>query len=126
MTREDLERILGVPNHNSNMLDKEPLIGVAAGLAFMGAGNGGILYIESTTMPGSGQLKLTGSLEKVISESGTLAMAWVKSHAYELGLASSRTEDVFKNIDVHVHLPEGGIKKDGPSAGVAMVSSFSW
>lgn len=104
------------------MLDSEPLTGVAVGLAYQGGGNGGVLYIETEAMPGSGQLKLSGSLEKVISESGTLAVTWVKSHAYELGLAKSRSEDVFSGIDIHIHLPSGGVKKDGPSAGVAMVS----
>lgn len=72
-------------------------------------------------MPGHGSFELTGQLGDVISESAHLAFAWVKSHAYELGISSSKNEDVFKEIDIHLHLPSGSIKKDGPSAGVAMV-----
>lgn len=72
-------------------------------------------------MPGNGSFVLTGQLGEVISESAHLAFAWVKSHAYELGITPDRTEDVFKAIDIHIHLPAGSIRKDGPSAGVAMV-----
>lgn len=72
-------------------------------------------------MPGKGSFHLTGQLGDVISESARLAFAWVKAHAYELGISSTKDEDVFKDIDVHLHLPSGSIKKDGPSAGVAMV-----
>lgn len=77
--------------------------------------------IESTTLPGHGSLHLTGQLGEVISESAELAFAWVKSHAYELGIAESKEEDPFANVDVHIHMPAGSIRKDGPSAGVAMV-----
>ena len=72
-------------------------------------------------MPGTGAFHLTGQLGEVISESAQLALAWVKSHAYELGIATSRTQDVFKHINIHLHLPAGSIRKDGPSAGVAFV-----
>lgn len=72
-------------------------------------------------MPGTGRFLLTGQLGDVISESAKLAFAWIKAHAFELGISPSREEDVFKHIDVHVHLPAGSVKKDGPSAGVAMV-----
>ncbi|KAM0747842.1 ATP-dependent protease La [Meredithblackwellia eburnea MCA 4105] len=119
--KEDLERLLGVERYDAEVLDRENLVGVSTGLAYQGSGNGGILHIESTSMPGSGHLSLTGQLGDVISESAHLAFAWVKSHAYELGLADARDVDAFKNIDIHVHLPAGSIKKDGPSAGVALV-----
>ncbi|KAL8291400.1 hypothetical protein RQP46_002378 [Phenoliferia psychrophenolica] len=121
VTVEDLERILGVAKYDPEAMDKENLVGVATGLAYQGSGNGGILHIESTSMPGSGAFHLTGQLGEVISESAQLALAWVKSHAYELGIAPSRTEDVFNHINIHLHLPAGSIRKDGPSAGVAFV-----
>lgn len=79
-----------------------------------------MIDIESSFFPGSGALKLTGSLGPVITESAQLSFAWVKSHAYELELATSNVEDIFKSIDLHVHIPSGSIKKDGPSAGVAI------
>jgi hypothetical protein len=75
-------------------------------------------------MPGTGGFKLTGQLGEVITESANLALAWVKSHSYELGISPSRTEDIFKHIDIHIHLPSGSVKKDGPSAGVAMVCAL--
>jgi ATP-dependent Lon protease len=77
--------------------------------------------IETTLMPGTGRFHLTGQLGEVISESARLAFAWVKSHAFHLGIADSYEHDVFKNVDLHLHLPAGSVKKDGPSAGVAMV-----
>lgn len=72
-------------------------------------------------MPGTGRFHLTGQLGEVISESARLALAWVKSHAFELGIASKVDDDVFKHFDLHLHLPAGSVKKDGPSAGVAIV-----
>lgn len=93
----------------------------ADSVSSQGSGNGGVLFIESTSMPGHGTFELTGQLGDVISESAHLAFAWVKSHAYELGISAGKDEDVFKNINIHLHLPSGSIKKDGPSAGVAMV-----
>lgn len=142
VTSSDLERYLGVSKFEAEMMDRESSVGVSTGLAYQGSGNGGILRefvfsdelaksvlschsnesvvdIESTSMPGTGGFHLTGQLGSVISESATLAFAWVKSHAYELGISVNPSEDVFKKIDVHVHLPSGSVKKDGPSAGVA-------
>ena len=78
-------------------------------------------------MPGNGALHLTGQLGSVITESAQLAFAWIKSHAYELGITpkaeigSEKEKNVFRDLDIHIHLPSGGVKKDGPSAGVAMV-----
>nr|CRX79164.1 hypothetical protein ls5930a1_00188 [Leucosporidium scottii] len=121
VTAEDVERILGVPKYDREELEKENMVGVSTGLAYQGSGNGGVLHIESTTLPGHGSLHLTGQLGEVISESAELAFAWVKSHAYELGISESKEEDAFSNVDVHIHMPAGSIRKDGPSAGVAMV-----
>ncbi|GAA5885654.1 hypothetical protein JCM6882_007513 [Rhodosporidiobolus microsporus] len=122
VTVEDVERTLGTSRYDPEELDKEGVsrLGVSTGLAYQGSGNGGILHIECTSFPGSGKLHLTGQLGDVISESAQVAFAWVKSHAYELGIAQKTDADVFKNLDVHLHLPAGSVKKDGPSAGVAM------
>jgi ATP-dependent Lon protease len=78
-------------------------------------------------IPGTGRLKLTGSLGDVIKESGEIALTWVKTHAYDLCITNSRSEDPLKvpdPIDIHLHLPAGAQKKDGPSAGIAMVCAF--
>ncbi|GAA6025401.1 hypothetical protein JCM11491_005607 [Sporobolomyces phaffii] len=118
---EDLESILGNARHDVDELAPIGKVGVATGLAYQGSGNGGILHIETTLMPGSGRFHLTGQLGEVISESAHLAFAWVKSHAYSLGISTKRDQDVFKHVDLHLHLPAGSVKKDGPSAGVALV-----
>ncbi|KDE02405.1 hypothetical protein, variant [Microbotryum lychnidis-dioicae p1A1 Lamole] len=121
LTKEDIGDILGQSRHDAEEMDRENMIGVSTGLAYRGSGNGGVLHVETTSMPGHGNFKLTGQLGDVITESAGLALAWTKSHAHQLGIATSRTEDAFKDLDIHLHLPSGSIKKDGPSAGVAMV-----
>ncbi|EDR09374.1 uncharacterized protein LACBIDRAFT_248873 [Laccaria bicolor S238N-H82] len=110
-----------------SQLKEEERRGVVYGLVVMGQGEGGILPVETIAVPGSGKLKLTGSLGDVIKESGELALSWVKRHAYDLCITNSRTEDPLKfpdPIDIHLHLPAGAQKKDGPSAGVAMTCAF--
>ena len=122
---EDLEGILGIARWDGDEREREARRGVVYGLVVMGAGEGGVLPVESTAVPGSGKLKLTGSLGDVIRESGELALSWVKAHAYAMGITSEPSQDplrVPEVIDVHLHLPAGAQKKDGPSAGVAMVS----
>ncbi len=93
--------------------------GLATGLAWTPVG-GEILFVESSVMKGKGHLTLTGKLGDVMKESATAALTYIRSHAAELGL----DEDMFSEIDIHVHVPEGAIPKDGPSAGVAMVCSL--
>ena len=93
--------------------------GLATGLAWTPVG-GQILFIETSKMKGRGGLTLTGKLGEVMKESATAALTYIKSHASDLGV----DENVFAEIDLHVHVPEGAIPKDGPSAGVAMVSSL--
>ena len=94
--------------------------GLATGLAWTPVG-GQILFIETSSMKGKGGLMLTGKLGEVMKESATAALTYIKSHARELGI----DEELFASIDLHVHVPEGAIPKDGPSAGVAMVSSLA-
>ncbi|KAG8943336.1 hypothetical protein FRC00_011254 [Tulasnella sp. 408] len=124
---EHLEPILGSQIFDEEERDRTARRGVVYGLVVMGDGDGGILPVESAVLPGSGLLRLSGSLGDVIKESAELALSWVKAHAFELGLTTAPTMDPLKHpesIDVHLHLPAGAQKKDGPSAGVAMICAF--
>ena len=123
----ELEKILGVPRWDGEEREREERRGVVYGLVVTGMGEGGILPVESTVLPGAGRLKLTGSLGDVIKESGEIALSWVKSRAFELGITAGRGIDPLKvpdSIDIHLHLPAGAQKKDGPSAGIAMVRNL--
>ncbi len=93
--------------------------GLATGLAWTPVG-GVILFIETSSMKGKGGLTLTGKLGEVMKESATAALTYIRSHAGDLGI----DEDLFSRIDLHVHVPEGAVPKDGPSAGVAMICSL--
>ncbi|KAF8196746.1 Lon protease C-terminal proteolytic domain-containing protein [Mycena galopus ATCC 62051] len=122
-----LEAILGIARWDMEEREREERRGVVYGLVVMGQGEGGILPVETIAVPGAGRLKLTGSLGEVIKESGEIALSWVKTHAYDLLITNSRAEDplrVPELIDIHLHLPAGAQKKDGPSAGIAMVCAF--
>ncbi|KAI0326803.1 ATP-dependent protease La [Cubamyces sp. BRFM 1775] len=123
----ELEKILGIARWDEEEMHREERRGLVYGLVVTGMGEGGILPIETIAIPGSGHLKLTGSLGEVIKESGELALSWVKSHAYDLYITKLRSEDPLKvpdPIDIHLHLPSGAVKKDGPSAGIAMTCAF--
>ena len=125
--KHELERILGIARCDGDEMERESQRGVVYGLVVTGQGEGGVLPVETVAVPGTGQLKLTGSLGDVIKESGELALSWVKMHAYELCITRARGADPLKlpeGIDVHLHLPSGAQKKDGPSAGVAMVCAL--
>ncbi|SNX86620.1 related to ATP-dependent protease La [Melanopsichium pennsylvanicum] len=120
----DLERYLGPDTFEPEVAETNARPGVSTGLAYQGSGSGGILHIESLLLPpGSGYLKLTGSLGDVIRESAELALSWVKGNSFQLGIVHSRESEFPKN-DIHLHLPSGGIPKDGPSAGVAMTCAL--
>ncbi|KAG2180134.1 hypothetical protein INT43_003922 [Umbelopsis isabellina] len=120
----DLERILGLPPYEKEIAQREAVAGVITGLAYSGSGNGEILLIEASHMPGEGKLQLTGSLGDVIRESAQIALTWVKSHAYDLKLTESSKTNLVENRDVHIHFPAGAVAKDGPSAGVALATAI--
>lgn len=119
LSREDLADLLGPKRYFVDMAERIDRPGIAVGLAWTPVG-GDILFIESTVMPGERKFRVTGQLGDVMKESAETALSWIRSSAARLGIDPS----VFKESDIHVHLPQGAIPKDGPSAGVAMVSSL--
>ena len=114
-----LEPILGKPVFHNDRYDIAGMCGVVTGLAWTQVG-GDILYIESILTPGKGKLSLTGNLGDVMKESATIAFEWVKAHYEELGIERSKYEE----YDLNIHVPEGATPKDGPSAGITMVTSI--
>ena len=114
-----LEKYLSRPMIFRDQLLKENAVGVATGMAWTPTG-GDILFIEATVMAGKDNLVLTGSLGEVMKESAIAALSFIKAHSADYGLAA----DFFKEKTVHIHVPEGAIPKDGPSAGVTMLSSM--
>ncbi|KAI8366033.1 ATP-dependent protease La [Radiomyces spectabilis] len=121
---DDLESILGIAIFEKEVAERDSVPGVVTGLAYSGSGNGGILFVESTKMPGKGDLQLTGSLGEVIKESAQIALSWVKAHAHELKIAATQQVNIVEHYDVHIHVPGGAVPKDGPSAGVTLVCSL--
>ena len=119
VTKAKVGEYLGAPRFHSELAERTTKPGVVTGLAWTAAG-GDILFIESTKMKGKGQLTLTGQLGDVMKESATAGLTFVRSHAEEFGL----DPDFNENTDIHIHVPAGAIPKDGPSAGVSMVTSL--
>lgn len=125
ITPENLKEYVGPPvYHKDRMYVTPPPPGVSTGLGYLGNGSGAVMPVEATSMPGKGGLQLTGKLGEVIRESAQIGLSWVKAHAYELGITSSFDEQFLTDRDIHVHMPEGSIGKEGPSAGTAIVSAF--
>ena len=118
---DDLFDLLGPIRFEPELAEQGAQPGVAVGLAWTPAG-GDILFVESTRMPGRGELKLTGSLGDVMRESVEAARSWLRSRSGEFGIEPERD---FDERDIHVHVPSGAVPKDGPSAGVAMVTSLA-
>ena len=116
----DIEPILGKPKFKNDRYDIAGMRGVVTGLAWTEVG-GDILYIESILTPGKGKLNLTGNLGDVMKESATIAYEWVMAHHKELGIDSK----LFEENDLNIHVPDGAIPKDGPSAGITMVTSIA-
>lgn len=120
LTKTDIREYLGVLEYSKEKYQGNDFAGVVTGLAWTAVG-GEILYVESSLSKGKGSLTLTGNLGDVMKESAMLAHEYLKSHSEELGLNA----DVFYKWNVHVHVPEGAIPKDGPSAGITMVTSLA-
>ncbi|MEI6097947.1 MAG: endopeptidase La [Alphaproteobacteria bacterium] len=119
ITPDKLEAYLGVKRHRWGLAEKEDQVGVVTGLAWTSVG-GELLHIEALKLPGKGRMKTTGKLGDVMKESIDAAASYVRSIAPELGVKPTK----FETVDIHLHLPEGATPKDGPSAGLAMVTSI--
>lgn len=115
-----VERVLGPPRYLPEEMERRPQAGVTAGLAWTPSG-GDVLYVEARRMPGKGRVHLTGQMGDVMKESVATAFTYVRAHAEELGLP----EDFLTKVDVHVHLPNGAVPKDGPSAGITVFTALA-
>ncbi len=119
LTDEDIVRILGVPRMERDKSENNEVAGVVTGLAWTAVG-GDILFIESLLSPGKGTMTITGNLGTVMKESATIALEYIKANASLLGLDS----EMLSKYNIHLHVPEGATPKDGPSAGIAMLTSL--
>ncbi|MEM9884745.1 MAG: endopeptidase La [Bacteroidota bacterium] len=120
MNPADIGEILGPNAYSRDRYQKSKTPGVAVGLAWTQVG-GDILFIEASLNQGNGKLTLTGNLGDVMKESATTALSYIKAHAAALDI----TQDKLKNQDIHIHVPEGAIPKDGPSAGITMLTALT-
>jgi ATP-dependent Lon protease len=119
ITPENLGDYAGVRKFRHGMSDEEPQVGAVTGLAWTEVG-GELLTIESVTTPGKGEVRTTGKLGEVMNESIQTAFSFVKARAPAYGIKPS----LFQRKNIHIHLPEGAVPKDGPSAGIGMVTSI--
>lgn len=119
VTNEDIIEVLGGPKLERDKYENNDVAGVVTGLAWTSVG-GDILFIESILSKGKGALNITGNLGNVMKESATIAMEYIKANADNFGIES----DIFDKYNVHIHVPEGATPKDGPSAGVTMLTSL--
>ncbi len=120
LTAPDIEKILGKPRYSNDIYKTANMPGVAVGLAWTYVG-GDILFIETSLSDGKGELKLTGNLGNVMKESATTALTYLQSNAKKYKLDNI----VFEKKNIHIHVPEGAVPKDGPSAGVTMMSAIA-
>ncbi len=117
---QQVKKYLGVPRFSYGRIEEESRVGLASGLAWTEVG-GELLTIETTVLPGQGKLTVTGKLGEVMRESAQAAMSYVRSRWRELGLE----KDFYHKMDIHIHVPEGAIPKDGPSAGITMATALA-
>ena len=120
LTIHDIERILGRSKYNNEIYKNANMAGVAVGLAWTYVG-GDILFIETSLSDGKGELRLTGNLGNVMKESASTALSYLQSNAKKYGIDSK----LFDKKNIHIHVPEGAVPKDGPSAGVTMLASLA-
>jgi len=120
ISTQNLEKYLGVPIFKDEKAEKENRVGVVTGMAYTNAG-GDILDIEVAVVPGKGKLMLTGSLGDVMKESAQAALSYIRSKYQLLGLE----EDFHEKYDIHIHVPQGAVPKDGPSAGITIASAIA-
>ncbi|MFO7951956.1 MAG: endopeptidase La [Bacillota bacterium] len=120
VSRQNLQKYLGVPRYRYGAAEKHDEVGIATGLAWTESG-GDLLSIEVTLMKGKGKMTLTGQLGEIMQESAKAAMSYIRSRADELDL----DENFYENVDIHIHVPQGAIPKDGPSAGIAMATALA-
>ncbi|MDR1130516.1 MAG: endopeptidase La [Prevotellaceae bacterium] len=120
ITPAEVKKILGIPKINKEMADSNNFVGVTTGLAWTEAG-GEILFVEASLSPGKGNLQITGNLGDVMKESAMIALEYIKAHASDLNIS----EKLFEKKNIHIHVPEGAIPKDGPSAGITMLTSIA-
>ncbi len=119
MSMDEMKELMGAPRFSKDFYQHNEIAGVVTGLAWTRVG-GDILFIESNLSKGAGKLSLTGNLGQVMKESASLAMTYVKANAEHYGI----DHKIFKQWDLHIHVPEGAIPKDGPSAGITMITSL--
>jgi ATP-dependent Lon protease len=120
LTNTDIARILGKPKYSNEIYRTAHQPGVAVGLAWTYVG-GDILFIETSISEGKGELKLTGNLGNVMKESATTALTYLQSNARKAGIDPG----IFQRKTIHIHVPEGAVPKDGPSAGITMMTSLT-
>jgi len=120
VTKAEVEKILGAPIFDKDLYEGNDVAGVVTGLAWTSVG-GDILFIEASLSPGKGHLTLTGSLGDVMKESATIALGYLRAHAAQFGI----NQKLFEQWDVHVHVPAGATPKDGPSAGITMLTALT-
>ncbi|MBL7759604.1 MAG: endopeptidase La [Sediminibacterium sp.] len=120
VTAKDVEQILGQPKYTNEIYKTANMPGVVVGLAWTYVG-GDILFIETSLSDGKGELKLTGNLGNVMKESATTALSYIQANAKKLGI----DPELFQKKNIHVHVPEGAVPKDGPSAGITMLTSLT-
>ncbi|HEX4373804.1 MAG TPA: S16 family serine protease, partial [Puia sp.] len=116
----NVEKVLGKPRYSNDLYKVANMAGVAVGLAWTYVG-GDILFVETSLSEGKGDLKLTGNLGNVMKESAITALTYLQSNIKKLGLDS----DIFNKNVIHIHVPEGAVPKDGPSAGITMMTSIA-